>query len=320
MRKILFRNRTIEMSDGTDVPIKKMMIGGLCALVVLFFLWSCPYCVDNDAEAVVTTLGKYEITTGPGMHFKAPWLIQKKEVIRTKEIKRLEFGFRTAGVGKYTDHPEESIMLTGDENIVSLDFILQYLIADPVCYVFNVRDPEASLRDAMEACMRLVVGDSPIDAALTTGKADIQDRAKTYLQEICDTYNFGLRIIAVQLQDVIPPPEVAEAFKDVASAKENKSQIISKAQEYYNENVPKARGNAEALIKDAEGYKTERTEKARGDVSRFQQMYNEWQQNKSITEDRLYFETMEMILPHSTITIESEQNPSLKHFAVKGGN
>jgi membrane protease subunit HflK len=188
-------------------------------------------------------------------------------------------------------------MLTGDENIVDAEMIVQYKIKDPVAYLFRIVGPELTVREAAEASLRTVVGRNKIDETLTTGKFTIQEETKNQLQSVLDNYNSGIHVVAVQLQDVSPPKEVIGAFKDVASAKEDKNRMINQAEGYRNDVIPKARGEAEAMIRDAEGFKESRVKRAEGDATKFTTILKEYRKAKSITEKRLYLETMEKVLP-----------------------
>ena len=187
-------------------------------------------------------------------------------------------------------------MLTGDENIVDAEMIVQYRIKDPVAYTFNFIEPELTVRQASEASLRTVVGRHNIDEALTSGKFMIQEEAKELIQNILDKYNTGILVVAVQLQDVSPPEQVISAFKDVASAKEDKNRMVNQAEGYRNDVIPKARGEAQAQIREAEGYKKARISRAEGDVSKFNAVLKEYRKSKEVTETRLYLETAEEIL------------------------
>ncbi|MBT5441087.1 MAG: FtsH protease activity modulator HflK, partial [Candidatus Marinimicrobia bacterium] len=212
------------------------------------------------------------------------------------EVKRVEIGFRTVGKNQYQTIERESLMLTGDENIVDAEMIVQYKIKDPVAYTFNFIKPELTVREASEASLRTVVGRHNIDEALTSGKFMIQEEAKELIQNILDKYNTGILIVAVQLQDVSPPSQVIAAFKDVASAKEDKNRMINQAEGYRNDVIPKARGEGQAMIREAEGYKEARIARAEGDVFKFNAVLKEYRKAKGVTETRMYLETIEEIL------------------------
>ena len=188
-------------------------------------------------------------------------------------------------------------MLTGDENIVDAEMIVQYKLKDPEAYLFNFVSPILTVREASEASLRTIVGRHGIDEALTSGKLMIQEQTKTLLQSILDKYNTGILVVAVQLQDVSPPKSVIAAFKDVASAKEDKNRLINEAEGYRNDVIPKARGEAQAMIREAEGFREARIKRSEGDVAKFKAMLKEYKKAKSITKKRLYLEAMEEILP-----------------------
>ena len=188
-------------------------------------------------------------------------------------------------------------MLTGDENIVDIDMIVQYLISDPAKYLFAVRDPDGTVHDAAEAALREVVGSKVIDEALTTGKGKIQIETMALIQKILNIYDTGLRVVAVQLQDVNPRKQVRDSFIDVASAREDKNRIINEAQGYRNAIIPETRGKVAQILNQAEAYRAEKTRRATGDASRFTQILAEYLKAKDITRKRLYLETMEDILP-----------------------
>lgn len=272
-------------------------------LLVILILWllSGVYFVKPEQAGVVQRFGAYVHTTGPGPHWHLPFPIEKVTKPQVEKIQRLEIGFRTIRVGppaQYRSVPEESLMLTGDENIVKLEFIVQYKIKDPVDYLFQVYDPLATVKLAAEAAMREVIGKNKIDEALTTGKGQIQDGTKVLLQEILDIYQAGVHIVAVQLQDVHPPDQVMQAFRDVASAKEDKIRMINESEGYRNEIVPMARGEAAKNIKEAEGYKAARIERAKGDAERFTKLLVEYRRAPEVTRKRVYLEALEEVLPN----------------------
>jgi len=189
------------------------------------------------------------------------------------------------------------LMLTGDENIVDMDLIVQYKVKDPVNYLFNVYNIPKTVKDATEAAIREIVGKNNIDDILTTGKYQVQQDTKKLLQKILDKYQAGIMVVAVQLQDVHPPEQVMQAFKDVASAKEDKIKYINEAQGYRNDIIPKAKGQAEKVLNEAQAYLKSKVAEAEGDASRFLQVYEQYKSAKDITKKRLYIETMEKVLP-----------------------
>ena len=265
-------------------------------LVLVLYLASGIYIVQPNEQGVIRRFGKFVRLDSSGLHYHLPYPFESAVTPSVTEVKRIEIGFRTVR-GGYADVPEEALMLTGDENIVSAESIVQYKIKNAADYLFNIIEPQQTVRNAAEAALRQVIGSRKIDDALTEGKYEIQEETKILIQQLLDAYQSGILVTAVQLQDVNPPAEVSAAFKDVASAKEDKSKFINEAQGYRNDLIPKARGEAAKIVKEAEGYKVERIRKAEGDVAKFNQILAEYQNGKEVTKYRLYIETMESILP-----------------------
>ncbi|HER23943.1 MAG TPA: FtsH protease activity modulator HflK [Candidatus Atribacteria bacterium] len=298
--------------------------GIILILVVALYLASGIFVVAPDEQGVIRRFGKFTRIESPGLNYHLPYPIETVVTPAVTQVKRIEIGFRTLSYGpptRYQDVPTEALMLTGDENIVSADVIVQYKIKDAVNYLFNIILPEETVKNAAEAALRQVIGERKIDEALTVGKYEIQEETKKLLQELLDSYQSGILIVAVQLQDVNPPKEVQEAFKDVASAKEDKSKYINQAQGYKNDVIPKARGEAVKISKEAEGYKIERIKKAEGDVAKFNSIFIEYKKSPSITQARLYLETMEEILPNmNKVIVDLKENQSLLNLLPLGNS
>ena len=290
-RRVMVGDQEIEIPEF-NFKITPVIIGA----IVLWLLTGI-YIVGPDEVGVVRTFGEFTRVTQSGLNWKFPAPIETANTPKVTEVKRIEIGFRSLKNGQYRTVEKESLMLTGDENIVDAEMIVQYKIKDPVAYLFNIVLPELTVRQAAEASLRTVVGRNRIDETLTTGKFAIQEETKQQLQSILDKYESGIHIVAVQLQDVSPPKEVIGAFKDVASAKEDKNRMINQAEGYRNDVIPKARGEAEAMIRDAEGFRDSRVKRAEGDAAKFTTILKEYNKAKSITEKRLYLETMEKVLP-----------------------
>jgi membrane protease subunit HflK len=277
---------------------KPSMLWGI--ILLLLIVWIIPgtfYFVEPDEEGVVTRFGKFDRTNSPGLHFKYPSPIEHAATPKITQIRRAEIGFRAAQ-GRPTQRvPAESLMLTGDQNIVDMNLVVQYRIMDSVQYLFNVRRPHKLIRDAAETVIRGITGSKKIDEALTTGKAEIQVLAKDQMQALLDKYKSGLQVVTIQLQNVHPPEQVADSFKDVVRAREDKERMINEAQGYRNAVIPEARGQAAQIVRVAEGYREEKIKRAEGDAKRFLQQYQEYKKAPDITRKRIYLETMEKILP-----------------------
>ncbi len=290
-RRVMVGDQEVEIPEFNF----KLIPVVLAALVI--WLLTGTYMVGPDEVGVVRTFGEHTRVAQSGLNWHFPVPIETVNTPKVTEVKRIEIGFRTLRNGQYRTVEKESLMLTGDENIVDAEMIVQYKIKDPVAYLFNIVEPELTVREAAEASLRTVVGRNKIDETLTTGKFTIQEETKFQLQSILDLYESGIHVVAVQLQDVSPPKEVIGAFKDVASAKEDKNRMVNQAEGYRNDLIPKARGEAEAMIRDAEGFRESRIKRAEGDAAKFTTILQEYRKAKSITEKRLYLETMEKVLP-----------------------
>ena len=290
-RRVMIGDQEIEIPEF-NFKITPVIFAG-----IVLWLLTGVYIVGPDEVGVVRTFGEFTRVTQSGLNWKFPAPIETANTPKVTEVKRIEIGFRSLKNGQYRTVEKESLMLTGDENIVDAEMIVQYKIKDPVSYLFNIVEPELTVRQAAEASLRTVVGRNKIDETLTTGKFSIQEETKLQLQVILNKYESGIHVVAVQLQDVSPPKEVIGAFKDVASAKEDKNRMVNQAEGYRNDVIPKARGEAEAMIRDAEGFRDSRVKRAEGDAAKFTTILKEYNKAKTITEKRLYLETMEKVLP-----------------------
>jgi len=281
-----------------EVKIPVLGIFPMIAIGLVLWLLTGTYIVGPDEVGVVQTFGKHSRISQSGLNYHLPYPIETVQTPKVTEVKRVEIGFRTMGKDQFRTIEKESLMLTGDENIVDAELIVQYKIKDPVAYTFNFVKPEQTVREAAEATLRTIIGRHKIDEALTAGKFMIQEESKFLLQSILDKYETGIFVVAVQLQDVSPPKQVIAAFKDVASAKEDKNRMINQAEGYRNNVIPKARGEAQAMIREAEGFRVARIARAEGDVAKFNAMLVEYKKGKDVTRKRMYLETMEEILPN----------------------
>jgi|TARA_B100001971_G_scaffold211960_1_gene240839 membrane protease subunit HflK len=289
-KRIIIGDKELSLPDLGLLPI--ISIG------LILWLISGVYIVGPDEVGVVQTFGKHTRVAQSGLNYHFPFPIETVKTPKVTEVKRIEIGFRSMGKNQFRTIEKESLMLTGDENIVDAELIVQYKIKNAVNYLFNFVRPELTVREAAEASLRTIIGKHKIDEALTSGKFVVQEETKELLQSIMDKYGTGILIVAVQLQDVSPPKQVIAAFKDVASAKEDKNRMINQAEGYRNDVIPKARGEAQAMIREAEGFRESRIKRSEGDVAKFNAMLVEYKKAKDITRKRMYLETMEEILPN----------------------
>ena len=281
-----------------EISVPAIGIFTLLGIGLVLWLLTGVYVVGPDEVGVVRTFGKHTRVAQSGLNYHLPYPIEIARTPKVTEVKRVEIGFRSMGNNQFRTIEKESLMLTGDENIVDAELIVQYKIKNAVNYLFNFVEPELTVREAAEASLRTVIGRHKIDQALTAGKFEIQEETKELLQSILDKYETGILVVAVQLQDVSPPKQVIAAFKDVASAKEDKNRMINQAEGYRNDVIPKARGEAQAMIREAEGFKEARIKRAEGDVAKYNAMLVEYKKAKEVTRKRMYLETMEEILPN----------------------
>lgn len=267
------------------------------------------FSVDQAENAVVLRFGKYQRTVGPGLQMKIPFGIEKNINVETQIVKTLTFGYRATdpsgtSLTNARVNQEESMMLTGDLNIVDVEWIVQYRVADPKAYLFSVRDKETTIRDISQSVMNQLVGDLPILAVMTDQRTQIEYDAAEAMQKLFDRYGFGIDIVAVKLQNIMPPEgEVQDAFEDVNKAIQDMNGYINEGKQYYNQQIPAAEGEADKIISEASGYAAERINRAEGDTARFKEMLAEYSANGETTATRLYIETMEEILSADSRTV-----------------
>lgn len=294
------------------------IIGGVILIAVLGLVgltsW---YTVDESEQAVILTFGRVEeVVTEAGLKFKLPWPIQTVEKL-SKETYSLQFDFEEKD-GEIIEHRNETKMITGDENIVLADLVVQWKITDPGKFLFNADDPEKILRAATSASLRSIIGSSKIDDALTSGKAEIEGNVRELLSTLIEKYDIGISILAVKLQDVeLPNDEVRQAFTEVTDARETMITKQNEAYRYRNQKINEAEGEKEAIISRAQGEKAARIERARGDVAVFNELYEEYKNNPDITKQRLVIETLEQILPNAEIYIMNDDGNTLKYFPIR---
>ena len=305
----------------TKIFIVVIILGLLLVLSSTSF-----YTVDQTEYAVLVTFGKPSDTIiSPGLRFKLPYPIQAVKKV-SRETFSLTLGYEDRSDGM-TVKEHEAKMITGDENIILADLEVQWQVIDPIAFIYNSEDPVNILSNATSSALRGVIGSSLVDDALTDGRTRIMNDIRDTLVDMVDSYNIGIAIRNVNLQDVdLPTDEVSDAFKKVASAREERITKINQANRYKNEKINTAEGQKAALISKAEGVKVSRTEQARGDVAQFDAIYSEYVNNKDITRDRLMIETLERILPDVQIYImqENEGSNTVKYLPLeavkKGGN
>jgi len=299
--KAFLRLPEADQTVGQFKKLRKWLPDYYTTILILILVWilSGIFVVAPDERGVVQRFGKFARTAEPGLHYHLPYPIESLDRPKVSEVKRFEFGFRTLPPDqptRYRTVPEEALMLTGDENIVDLRFIVQLKIQNATNFLFKVADPSKTIRDAAEATLCEIMGQNKIDEAMTHGRFDIQNDARQTLQAILDSYESGLLVSTVQLLAVQPPEQVRDSFKEVISAREGKNKTINEAESYSSDLLPRSKGLAVQIEREAEAYKEEKIKRAQGESARFLAMLEEYRKAEDITRKRLYLEAMEEIV------------------------
>jgi len=289
-------------------PITLFIIGAIAVWALSGF-----YRVDADEQGVVLRFGKYTNMTQPGLNYHLPFPIESVVTPKVSRVNRIDVGFRSSsevGRAAIADIKEESAMLTGDENIVDINYSVFWVIKDASKYLFNVQDPIGTIKVVAETAMREVIARKKIQVILTQGRAEIENEVQKIMQQILDSYGSGVDITQVQAQKSDPPTQVIDSFRDVQAAKADKERAQNEAEAYANDVIPRARGEAAKITQEAEGYKREAVAQAEGEASRFIAIYNEYAKAKTVTQERMYLETMEKVLSGVNKIIIDKQSGS----------
>tara|TARA_B100001173_G_scaffold292889_1_gene285472 strand:- start:122 stop:1204 length:1083 start_codon:yes stop_codon:yes gene_type:complete len=293
------QNTINKFTGGGSGGSKPIILG----LIVIAILWALSglYRVLPDEQGVVLRFGKFIKTTQPGLNYHLPFPVENALTPKVTKVNRIDIGFRSERDSGFTsggvaDVPEESLMLTGDENIVNIDFSVFWVIKDAGKFLFKIQDPQGTVKAAAETAMREVIARSNIQPILTEGRSLIETDTQVIIQEILDEYNSGIQITQVQTQKADPPDQVIDAFRDVQAARADMERSKNEAEAYSNDVIPRARGEAAKILQAAEAYKKEVVAKAEGEASRFLSIYNEYARAKKVTQERMFLETMERVL------------------------
>jgi membrane protease subunit HflK len=303
------------------------IVAGILGAIFLILVWSTWFTVQPEETGIIQRFGAVARTVGPGLHFKFPSGIETVRLVPTARVLKEEFGFRTAIAGRRTQYRDDkafknvSLMLTGDLNVIDVQWIVQYRIDDPIRYLFRVRNTGQAIRDIAEAVMRRVVGNRLGSDVLTVGRVTVSSKVKEEMQEILTSYETGIRLVTVELQDVTPPDPVKPAFNEVNEARQDRERTINQAQERANREIPKARGEATRTITEAEGYALERVNRANGEATRFKAVLEEYQRAPEVTRRRLYLEAIGAILPEAKALyiVDSDQKALVPWLPVESG-
>jgi membrane protease subunit HflK len=297
---------------GAEPPSFRQLGGGVGLLVVLVlvvWLASGFYIVDASQRGVVLTFGKYSQTTDPGLRWRLPYPIQSHEVVNISQVRTIEVGYRNNVKSKVL---REALMLTNDENIVDIQFAVQYTIKDPEDYLFSVRRPDETVMQVAETAFREIVGKSSMDFVLYEGRQEIAARAEDLMQNILDRYQTGVLVSKVTMQNAQPPEQVQAAFDDAVKANQDQERLKNEGQAYYNDVVPKARGTASRLTEEASGYRQRVIAYAEGEASRFRQILTEYNKAPAVTRERMYIETVQQIMTStSKVMVDAKQGNNL---------
>ena len=299
------------MADEKIIKAKKHKSFGKSFLGTLIFLGILAlagltsfYVVDETEQAVVTRLGRYAYTTGSGLHTKLPFGIERNYNVPVKVVQTEQFGFKTVKAGRNNEYKNnistESTMLTGDLNIVDVEWIIQYRIVDPKQWLFGVSEKRQTIRDISRSAINTLVGDRAILSVMGSERSNIENLAQNMMNENFESLGLGISVIAVKLQNIVPPSGVQDAFEDVNKAIQDMNRFINEGKESYNAEIPKAQGEADRMIQVAEGYAAERVNMAKGDVARFNAVYDEYRKSPKVTRERIYLETMDEIFGADT--------------------
>src|SRR5262245_45444103 len=308
----LFGRRRGGAPGGGEPPSYRQLGGGVTVVVILVLVvWVASgfYIVDASQRGVVLTFGRYSQTTEPGLRWRMPYPIQSHEVVNISQVRTIEVGYRNTVKSKVL---RESLMLTDDENIVDIQFAVQYTLKDPEDWLFSVRRPDESVLQVAETAFREIVGKSSMDFVLYEGREDIAARAAKLMQEVLDRYKAGVLVIKVTMQNAQPPEQVQAAFDDAVKAKQDQERAKNEGQAYYNDVVPKARGSASRLTEEANGYRQRVVAYAEGDASRFRQILSEYNKAPAVTRERMYLETVQQIMSStSKVMIDAKAGGNL---------
>lgn len=291
-------------------------------LIILLLLYAASgfYKVGPGEKGVELLFGDVYNIAQPGLRYTLPWPIMSHEKVDVSKVRRAEIGFRSAQGTRTRRVPKESLMLTGDENILDVQLFVQYMVNDPEKFLFGCANPESVLKSSTEVAIRGIVGENTLDATMTKGRMEIQDKIKKYLQRLLDDYHTGLLVTQSRLLIVEAPSEVKEAFNDVVRAWEDRERLIREAEGYEEDILPKARGKAEEMKRQAEGYKEQKVRRAEGDAHRFLSMLKEYEKSPKITRERLHLESVESFLPKTNkVIIDGNASQVVPLLPLQGG-
>ena len=306
-----FEGNSFGQRDIDWKKTKRIVITAVVVLILVILAATCWYTVDDKQQGVVTTFGKVTNITDAGMHFKLPFGIQQLHKVDVNVYQKIEMGYRTDSTTEegYVLVDDESKMITGDYNIVNVEFFVEYKVSDPEKYLFSAYESEEILRNLVQSQVRNVVGSTNVDSVLTNGKELIQQQVKELITQVLNEYDIGLMLTDVKIQDSEPPTqEVTAAFKEVETAKQGAETVLNRAKAYENAQIPEAEAQADKLLQNAEYLKQSRINDATEQIAMFEAMYSEYANNPEITRSRMYYEVMTALLPDVKVYINTSQS------------
>ncbi|HKK13810.1 MAG TPA: FtsH protease activity modulator HflK [Gammaproteobacteria bacterium] len=315
----LFGGRRGGRGGGGPSGSASFGIGAVLVVALLVWLASGFYIVDQGKRGVVLRFGAYSSIAMPGPHWHLPYPVEQVKKVDVEQRRYVEVGYRTASgrANKMVPVPREALMLTQDENIVSVQIAVQYQVKDPRAYLFNVRDPQDTLKQVAESAVREVVGKNKMDFLLTKGRSEVVARTKKLMQSILDQYDTGQMVVNVTLQDAQPPDQVQAAFADAIKAREDEQRLKNEAQGYANDVIPKARGKAARALEEANGYKQRVIARSEGDTRRFLELLGEYEKAPKVTRKRMYLDTMQDVLSNSSkVTVDVKNGNNLLYLPI----
>lgn len=324
--RVVYQNQNGGSAKTVDLDgakLGKIILWGALALALLITVFTGFYTTNEQEQAVITTFGKVtDVVEAPGLHFKIPFGVQDVKKVPVKVHQKIELGYRSETDKTNDQHAvaieEESKMITGDYNIVNVDFFVEYRISDPVKYLYNSYEPTLVLKNLVQSQVRSVIGATEVDSVLTTGRNEVERQAKELITELLVQYDIGVVLTDLKIQDSEPPtPEVIEAFKAVETAKQQAETVINQAKAYQNSMLPKADAEADKLTKDAEYQKQQRINEAMQQVALFNARFSEYEKNPDITRSRMYYEALQEILPDVKLIIDAGDGDSTKYILIE---
>ena len=301
----------------TEVFSISRLVALFIAIILVFCIFTSVYTVKDGEVGILRTFGSITEITQSGIHFKLPYPIQQADAININKANIIEIGLNDIKKQKDADLQKDSVLITADGNILWVNMLVEWKVADPKAYLINAKDPDEMLKNAIIAALRSVIGNSAIDSVLGSGKVDAQIKTKEQLEKLISKYDIGIQVLDVNIQEVHPPAQVQKSFDNVSAAITQRNTLVSKAEEYKNQKLAAAESESQKMSREAEAYSEEKLNKAKAETARFDNLYEQYKLSKEVTKTRLLIETLEEVLPGSNIYIMDDQNGAVKYIPIK---